>query len=237
LIKIFYSFLLITLYLSCSSDSIQNQTDETSPTVNFKLKKIYSNPTDSYEFFYNGNDISHTIETEGSNNYKREFSYNLNNVSNIKFYINGLYTSNRDISFIYNGSRITSSNTFDGSADLYTNQFIYNSNNQVIEEKQLKNNLYEVSSYFSYFPNGNIQTKSYSGITMVVNYLYDDKINPEYYAYKSQISIISKYSKNNITQDNYYKYTYEYNSNNLPIKKYTYNFNNKLIKTEFFEYY
>jgi len=232
--KILFLFTSI-LILSCSSDESNSNTDEV-PSTNFKLKKITSTQQ-SLEFFYNGNNLTSVVETENQNSiYKTELVYENNKLVRLKRFINNVYQSNDDLFFQYTNENITTSSGY-GDNILFSHQYSYNSLGQMITDAQYDDGVYNSEETFTYFSDGNIESHSHSAFSGTYFYTYDNKSNPLYYSYPLSLSKISAISKNNeISKSTNFTYEYEYNSNNLPIKK-IYKFNGNVSGTEFYEYY
>ena len=226
--------LLIALSLfSCSSDDKGSSSE---PTNNHKLKKITSG-NQSQTFYYSGNNISYTEESEISGEiYKNEFVYENNKLVKLKRYINNVYQSNNDLFFQYTNEKITTSSGYEDNI-LFSHQYTYNSLGQMTIDAQYDNGVYNSEETFTYFSNGNIESHSHSAFTGTYYYTYDNKSNPLYFALPESLSKIWAISRNNeISKSPNYTFEYEYNSNNLPTKKIT-KMNGNLIETELYEYY
>lgn len=230
--KILFLFLAMST-LSCSSDD-SNSNEETS--ISFKLKKITSGQQ-TLEFFYEGNKLTNVVENENpSSIYKTELVYENNKLIKLKRFINNVYQSNNDLFFQYTNENITTSSGYEDNI-LFSHQYSYNSLGQMITDAQYDDGVYNSEETFTYLPNGNIESHSHSAFSGTYFFTYDNKSNPIYYTYPVSLSKIWAISKNNeISKSTDFTYEYEYNSNNLPIKKIS-KMNGNIIETEIYEYY
>lgn len=209
---------VISLFFGCNSDDTSN----TNPATAYKLTKIE-------EFNENGV-LRETITFEYDSNFRVkkitevnpnpnpnvaiwEYMYNGDRVSSIV--INGETTQ-----FEYSGDLITSS-TFTEDGIVFTDEFEYNSSNQLVSEKQYTDGVLDCETTYQY-AQGNVSTMSDSCFIGSIDITYDDRLNPETLAYNNAMQKIYQITPNNENSRTHNgsgfteTSTYTYNSENYP---------------------
>lgn len=200
---------------------------------NYRLKKI-TRDSETVEFFYNKNQLSYILTKElNGDDYKSLFIYENGRVIQIKNYTNNVYQSNEDNYFVYLNNDIKTSSGYEDGI-LFSHQYEYNDLKQMIVDSQYNDGIYDSKNTYTYYSNGNIKSNVHSDFDSGgFNYDYDDKINPYYYTYPSELCKIWVISKNNVLNG---RTKFEYDSNNLPIKR-TEKYTESYEEVEYFEYY
>ena len=197
--------LLFTVLISCSPDSGSNPTP--SPTPHLKLTKIvYTNfyinsETTTTDLIYDGDVLTEANSTQfnsqGNNTSKTKFNYVNNKLQSQSYYDNGVLSGSTTYS--YTGELIASMFSND-SGGISTTNYTYNSNNQMISEKQYTNGNLDSGNDYVYNTQGNVSKELYySGFT---TFEYDTNKNPYSLIYSDVLMKIYpiEYSKNNITK-------------------------------------
>jgi len=198
--------LLFTVLLSCSPESGSNP--EPIPTPNLKLTKIvYTNfyinsETTTTDLIYDGDVLTEANSTQfnsqGNNTSKTKFNYVNDKLQSESFYDNGVLSGT--VTYSYTGEIITSMLSNE-SGGISTTNYAYNSNNQMINEKQYTNGNLDGGNDYLYNTDGNVYKELYSsGFT---TYEYDTNKNPYSLIYSDALIKIYpiEYSKNNITKE------------------------------------
>jgi len=223
--------LLVTasLLMSCTSDN----ENESSSGSSGKLKRVYTETGTLAKYYYNGSRLDYIITPNfyaGENSYelKSEFIFEDDRIVKIKNYWNGVYQADKDNVFIYTGNYITSA-----TSGILTTEYIYDDDGNIIEEKRFTGNNYNFSKYFTYYPDGNINTIINNGT--LVTYTYDTHKKPDYYIYPENFAKIFGHGKNNVltiqTNESLNIAVYEYNTLDFPTK---YEYGSNII---YYEYY
>lgn len=186
--------------MSCSPESGSNP--EPIPMPSLKLTKIVetnSSYTYTTNFIYSGDVLLREEGTEspGNNTFKTEFNYVNNKLQSLTYYDNNVLSGTN--TFSYTGELITSSLSNESNID-FTHNYIYNSSNQMKNEKQYSNGNLDGSTDYEYNAQGNIfKALWFSGFT---SYEYDTNKNPYSLIFSDAVMKIYGigYSKNNISK-------------------------------------
>ncbi|MPS74572.1 MAG: hypothetical protein E2590_15675 [Chryseobacterium sp.] len=240
--------LILPLFISCSSnDNDEITPEDITPILPVKITETTKSGNTYYlTMKYDGDKIIESNDEDGS---KTVYTYNGNNiVKSVEYDKNSniVYTQE----FAYNNDRLSSEKITDTHMGTLSYTINYNYvNDNTVKYKLLESSTYNSStgtfSNFKYtdyettLVNGNVsKIKRTLSSGMVINrtYIYDNKNNPfsnikGFVKINLLTSYDGDYGVNNLTKltssstDSYFNYTnttsYEYNSNNYPVKQLT----------------
>lgn len=197
---------------SCSSDDSGSSNDP----YTMRLSKIIESNGEA-SFYYENNRLSHIIENQSNgDNHKVVLNYSDNTLTSLTYYKDGINTGER--TFEYQSDNIVSNTLVEGTVT-YLDTYNYNNESQVISSKEFQNGALYDETFYVYNSDGNMTEKSFENSSLVINYTYDEKLNPEFYLFTNAFVRMEPISKNNILTSGSTTYTYEYNEEGFPTKK------------------
>ncbi len=162
---------------------------------------------DEYSIHYNGIDV----ETKKS----IEYVYKDGKVTDKKYFSNGNLTNN--YTYTYTNNLITRE-----ESGIKITNFIYNTNNEVVREEIFTRGETKPRAIYDFtYESGNVVSISLTmnNTTTKELFKYDDKNNSNKDMYPEALLKILRVSKNNPINDSFREYSFEYNSDEYPIKR------------------
>jgi hypothetical protein len=226
--KILFLFIAAVTF-GCTNDDNSSVNPETGTGTKLSKISYQSESMAGYSsYFYDKDKLSDIIETNINHelSYRHEMVYDGDNLVKIKHYRDGKYLNDQDTDYTYSNGRITEA--FTRTTDFsYKTEYKYNSKGELLSQSRIIGNGSPETTTYTYDNNGNIKTVSSNSFDTVYEYSYDNKVNPEYYAYPKAIAVINGLSKNNTLsrkssyEFNNFTYSYTYNEAGLPIERKT----------------
>jgi len=212
--------LLITVLFvfSCSSSDDSDENQPPPPDPVYRLVEVVQLDADSniyetllYDYDVNGLLIRSTEISNGT-------SYISNMLTSTEWINNGTTTIT---DFTYENGLIILATLNELNFTL-TNEYSYNSLNQLISKKQFDQGVFCCEDTFTYNSQGNISSQSNDSSSEISFYEYDNKKNPGLLIFDSSYLKIGEIGNNNIiksysdSSSQTVTYTYQYNDDNYP---------------------
>lgn len=192
---------------------------------------LYNN---TYTYDLKGNIIERIKwDTLGNPELKEIIFYNTQNKKYYKEtyeYYDGNSTKTQIDTIIYNNNGQIVSHIIQGKYEKQQTDYIYNQNNNKIQEKNYIDNALFYSKVFEYDKNNNL-------INQKTEHHQEKELEEDQYFFYDNKNRLVKLEKRNDVGIIYEKNTYKYNAKGKVIKELTYNSDNKIIKSIIKEYH
>jgi len=235
---IFLIYIILFFTFSCTSDNIENDIQTAYKLVKVNSNDVLGNLISISEYIYNEDKNLDRIIIQGSS-IQIIHNYLGDNIISI---IASSDSEERITEFIYNGDLVISSSTevlVNNQPALFSTSYEYNAAKELIGEIFFVDNIMACERTFVN-NNQNVSSVSVS-CEGLYTYEYDTMKNPYYLLYNTGLSKILQEGLNNKIKEEFSEsnsiktYTYEYNSQNYPIRS-NYYIDNELQFTKTYIY-